>query len=165
MRLFKLAVKLSLFSSLLCLFSCDTSYEDTKGRSYDEYVQYQLDSTDFMNQFFSMEDDLYGIYMYGTTCPYCESIKGAVFDYLDNNESNEMKLYIFDRGSNDSYATYFKTTPSGYTTDELAEEMIGATSIDELYYIGVPSLYVIEDGALVEYYIGSTTIGDYLTSL
>lgn len=105
-------------------------------------------------------------------CGACRNLSGNLFDYLDAYKEGEKKtkVYIFDMKSSKTEEgtlnrNKFKTRPSSPTEnkDLLISEMIRkkVETLDETYFFGVPSLYIIESNHLKDLKIGTQVIADY----
>ena len=107
-------------------------------------------------------------------CPHCYETRTAIFDYLDEykNGTKEIKLYLFniENGTNpkgEENRKLFKQKPNNYDSEVLKNEMIRTkpTSLSDTYFIGAPSLYHINEGALINLEIGTQDVANYLNYL
>ena len=163
---------LILILAALTITSCgktSASYEDTKNRQYNQYYD-SFGINDLKEEFYSKEENTYGIYMYGIGCKYCDYCKGAVLDYLDSLKLNIDRkldnLYIFEREKEPNFREYFKLKPDDFSynrdKDLYIQKMLGATSITETYFFGTPSLYIIKNHKLQDVLVGDNSVGSYL---
>ena len=162
---------LILLLTALTLTGCghNVSYEDTKNRQYSDYYD-EFGINKLQDEFYSKDENAYGIYMYGIGCKYCDYCKGAVLDYLDIlrlgiNKKLE-NLYIFEREKEPKFRDIFKPKPEDflYNRDKelYIEKMLGASTISETYFFGTPSLYIIKNHKLTDVLVGDQNVGSYL---
>lgn len=162
--------KLGLASFLLfSLFSCGITSIRGSDKNYSEYSDFYLSSLD---DFYSMEEDKYFIYLYSNSCSFCDDIKGNLFDHLEENKNNlGIKGYIFNIFSNSNAQgkenrAKFKEKESDYNQDELVKEMSNAkpSSISETYFFSTPSIYLIENHMFSNIFIGNRVCAIFLDS-
>jgi len=158
------------FSSLL--FSC-SSYEESSN-DYNYYEEkHSLSSLD---DFYSVENDKYFIYLYSDACSFCTFIEGKVlsyFDYQENEDNSIPNLYFYNMKSKSTVEglnnrAKFKQYGEGEViASQLIEEMYQncPSTISETYFIATPSLYVIENNKFSEYYQGSSDVPSFLYSV
>lgn len=143
----------------------ETSYDS---RSYDCINDYKLNSLD---DFYSLNDNKYIVYLYYKTCPYCMKVRGYLYNYLLN--SHKTNIYIYDMKTKNEdegilNRSKFKSFEGNY--DDFIKEMNksikeGINTLEDTYYKYVPSMYMIENNYLKEYLDGSDNIKTYLSSL
>lgn len=137
-------------------------------KEYKDYKDFFLPSLD---EFYSM-DGKYSVQLYYETCPSCKKTRPYLFRHLEflKADMKKSKVYIFDMKSKSHESgegvinrSKFKGAPEGSTKEELINEMIkdGVNKTSDTYYFGVPSLYVIDDHKLVDFYYGTDEITDY----
>lgn len=162
----------TLLFPLIFLLSACNSYPGTytDERPYSEFARYDIQD---IENFYSYEGKYY-LYIYSDACMYCVNIKGNVFTYIEKYENGEKEhpLYMFnikakstEEGSKNRGK--FKERPNEITEwhiEQYRREMIetGASSLSETYFIGTPSLYVIENHKLVDFIIDSNDVAYYL---
>ncbi|MCX5775624.1 MAG: hypothetical protein NTV44_04610 [Firmicutes bacterium] len=92
---------------------------------------------------FSLKETDYYIYVYFPGCSHCQSLKNDVIDYALSDP--QIPLY-FVLGSKD--------IPKGTNPDKT----LGATSLDEVFIVGWPSLIEIKTKVLIKHLIGTAAI-------
>lgn len=160
---------------LFLITSCSNTEENKEDtRDYSDYFDFSLTSVD---ELYQKEEEKYFVEIYFPECKYCKAIKDTVFNYIDAYKNNDSltKLYIFDIQSSStlggkSNRDKFKTKPASYSDADkklMIEEMVNnkPTTLEETYFFGTPSLYIVENGAFSELISGSTMISNYLSSL
>ncbi len=160
--------------SLICLLlvGCD----ETETRTYDDYLDNYITLDDFYH-----ENERYGVYLFGKYCSYCNKIKTKVFNYADSiykgDSHNLENFYFFEFQSYNTeegkeQRARFKEKPSDYSSydekqrEQLIEELLQSkpTKLSETYFLSTPSIYVIEDGVLVDIIRGSNKIPNWLST-
>ena len=158
----------------LMLVGCgETNTNET--RTYDDYLNHYISLDDFYH-----DNEKYAIYVFGSYCNPCNSIKTNIFNYADSfykgdkHSFDNFYFFEFQRSSSDvgkEQRAAFKNKGDEYTgTDDeinkLINEMLKAkpTKVSDTYFILTPSIYVIENGILVDYLKGSNSIPNWLLS-
>lgn len=160
----------------MSLCGCDANNGDNaeETREYDNYLGNYISLDDFYHN-----DERYGVYLFGKYCSYCNNIKTSIFNYADSINSGEKhnidNFYFFEFQSNNSVEgqeqrSKFKTKPDDYSTysddekNQLIRNMLHAkpTKLSETYFLSIPSIYVIEDGVLIDVIRGSNSIPNWL---
>lgn len=145
--------------------------DDNETRDYSDYQDFYLDNLD---NFYKQNEKEYLIEVYFSECPHCYETRTAIFDYLDEykNGTKEIKLYLFniENGTNpkgEENRELFKQKPNNYDSEVLKNEMIRTkpTNLSDTYFIGAPSLYHINEGALINLEIGTQDVAKYLNYL
>ncbi len=147
---------LLIFSSLIC--SC-TQHE----LDYSSFNEFRLET---ISSFYDLEEDKYGIYLYREDCPSCQNIKEDLLNYMNNliNNDNLLKLYLYN--TNRLGGELVSYNPGdGLSVEETKEYLINNDiyTLEETIINYVPSLYVISQKKLTDYYAGAEII-DYLNS-
>ena len=157
-----------IFASFLCLLSsCSTQNVET--RNYTDYPQNYLSK---LEDFYSLDDEEYFIDLYQITCSHCEATKTTIFNYLDdfNNGAKKIPLYLFDinSGNGEANRAMFKELPNWYEEsrdyEKIVQEMerVKPNSLDETYYVGTPTLYLIKDNRLERMFVGEREVNGAL---
>ncbi len=160
----------------MSLCGCDANNGDNveETREYDNYLGNYISLDDFYHN-----DERYGVYLFGKYCSYCNNIKTSIFNYADSINSGEKhnidNFYFFEFQSYNSVEgqeqrSKFKTKPDDYSTysddekNQLIRNMLNAkpTKLSETYFLSTPSIYVIEDGVLIDVIRGSNSIPNWL---
>ena len=160
----------------MSLCGCDANNGDNveETREYDNYLGNYISLDDFYHN-----DERYGVYLFGKYCSYCNNIKTSIFNYADSINSGEKhnidNFYFFEFQSYNSVEgqeqrSKFKTKPDDYSTysddekNQLIRDMLHAkpTKLSETYFLSTPSIYVIEDGVLIDVIRGSNSIPNWL---
>lgn len=157
-----------LFVSGFLLTGCASAdYTDHLNRKYEDYQEFYI--KEIQDEMFNKEEDKYCVYIFRRACGSCIDIKGALLDYLDSYKINrlEYKLYLYEwqQATNltPSDLTYFKGSIYGYSdANKYVKEMIGATTTQECYIYGTPSLYFINDNKLSNYLYLDNDIASFL---
>ena len=138
-------------------------------RSYSVIEDYYLDSLD---DFYTLSDKNYIIYLYYTECPYCFQIRGTIYNYL--LKEHDTKIYVFNmyKSSSDEgkeNRSKFKTFGSISDSEFEAEvqNMLNnkVSTLSETIFKYVPSLYFVNDNKLTDFMHGSGNIKSYINSL
>lgn len=95
---------------------------------------------------FTIEFNHYYVYFYSSFCGHCLSIKNEVIRY---SFCGSEKIFFVEASNEIKIGTNTELT-------------IGATSIDEAWILGYPSLFDIENGVLIMNIAGANTIRDFL---
>lgn len=141
--------------------------------TYEDYKEFELSSLD---EFYTMSNSSYYIYLYSDVCPHCEDIKSTVFTYLNRFKDGDVKtpLYIFNMHSLKSTEgiynrSHFKSKDEnlGLTQEQLINEMKNnkPSLVSETYFIGTPSLYKIESRHYGSMYIGNSDVKNQLRNV
>ena len=133
-------MKLTLFLFLgTCLIGCSNSRPINTIEDYSE-VEDSIswdDTFDF--------DGRYLVYYYSEHCAHCKEIKQDILYYYSLQIE---KMYFV---CTDEYAVF-----------KSGDDLIGVSSIDNLYIFGTPFLIEIKDYIVVNYYAGSKEISEYI---
>lgn len=160
---------LLLFISTFLISCSETNENDT--RTYSDYEEFSIATLD---EFYTQKEDFYCVELYYETCQYCNQVKPYLFDYIDAflNNAKTTKVYFFNMyksSSNEGIInrSKFKTKPDSYNRDDIIAEMLESkpSTISDTYFISVPSVYVISNGSLSNYVIGSTEVINFYGSL
>ena len=137
-------------------------------RDYSIFKDYKLDSLD---NFYSLQDEKYMIYLYYDQCPYCFKIRGKIYDFLLSEHN--IKLYPFNMFSSVSefgieYRAKFKNIANNKEEIEKEKNIEineGVCELKDTLFVGVPALYVIEKNKLNDFICGSEEIVEYINNL
>ncbi len=138
-------------------------------RDYSIINDYYLNSLD---EFYTLSDKNYIIYLYYKECPYCFKIRGSVYNYL--LKEHNTKIYVFNMYKSSSEEgqknrSKFKTFESVNESDfeKEVQNMINnkVSTLNTTIFKYVPSLYFVNDNKLSNYMYGSIIIKDYINSL
>ncbi len=138
-------------------------------RSYSIFDDHYLNSLD---DFYTLSDKDYIIYLYFTECPWCFKIRGTIYDYLLSEHPTN--LYVFNMKLSSSEEgqenrSKFKTYGSINLSDFKIEvqNMIDneVSTLSETVFRYVPSLYVVKDNKISDYIYDSESVKSYLNSL
>lgn len=153
----------SIFSLISCSNKDLCDCKDYQNRQFLNYYEtYGLTSLD---NFFSLSNDMYYIYLYSITCPRCENIKGCVLDYLDTSTSPP--LYLLQKDKIENLKDYFKALPPDYNKENretLIKECINKSSLSEIYYFGTPTLIEINENKLTNMLVGETSLINFFSN-
>ena len=97
----KLKLNLLLVSSLLFLSSCSNIKVYVNNKDYADYEQFVLPT---LEDFYTLNEDNYFIYLYSDSCSHCDDIKKDIVSYLEKMKDpsfNSTILYIYN------YSIYF----------------------------------------------------------
>ena len=133
--------KLTIFISLiLCshLVSCNPSNRASKEYDYNDFENCKI----FWNSLFFVAKTQYFVYIYGKNCLHCKNIKNDVLSFIDEDIFPTYLLECTDK------------IPSGLEI----EKTIGATSIEDVFILGVPTLLEIDDGVLTSNVAGTSSV-------
>ena len=147
--IFMKAYKLPMLALLLVLSGCTVTID-----SEDNYCSISYDYSDFedksivWNDLFTVEGELYYVYIYSPTCGHCNDIKEDVLCKVSISSS----IFLLE---------YKKDIP--IITDR--NSVIGKTDIEDLGILGTPSMFKIEDHIITDYLVGTGQIIETLTNL
>lgn len=141
---------------------------DISTKEYKDYEEFFLPSLD---EFYSLEGK-YSVQLYYETCPSCKQVRPYLFRHLEflKADMKKSKSYIFDMKSKKDESgqgvlnrNKFKSIPANPDKEKLMDEMVNnkVNKVSDTYFFGVPSLYVIENNQLVDFYYGSDEIANY----
>lgn len=114
-------------------------------RSYADKVYDDRRITDLADVLHPSEKPYYLVF-YTANCEYCETVKGTVLDYLEDDKNFTHDLYLSD----------LEIT---IDPEMQAEQMIGIREVEDLKIPGYPTMLEIEDAAVKAAYIGTAIIG------
>ena len=169
----KLKFNLLLVSSLLFLSSCSNIKVYVNNKDYADYEQFVLPT---LENFYTINEDNYFIYLYSDSCSHCDDIKKDIFSYLEKMKDpsfNSTVLYIYNMHSNKTNEgivnrNHFKKIDEseGKTQEQLINEMIKEepSSLSSTYFFGTPSLYLIKNNHLSSLKIGTSVVVSSLNS-
>lgn len=150
-----------LFSSLLLITAC-------KQQEFN-YAEYEhVNNVNFFNKISSK----YAVYVYSEHCGHCNNLKEYISAYIHSAHNNETPLYLYDVDANEN--KFLNYVPdSSLSTEQNMEKCFelskNATSIDQLYLYGTPTIYELSfnDIGQISYlsdeFIGETNIKNFLT--
>lgn len=150
-----------LFSSLLLITSC--KHQDF---NYAEYEH--VNNVNFFDKISSK----YAVYVYSEHCGHCNNLKEYISAYIHSAHNSETPLYLYDVDANEN--KFLNYVPdSSLSTEQNMEKCFelskNATSIDQLYLYGTPTIYELSfnDIGQISYlsdeFIGETNIKNFLT--
>ena len=156
----------TLFSLSLLLSSCQSVPKnvDPLDRKYEDYEEFKLKD---LNSFYNVNAGHYFISLYSDTCPHCEKISGNIFSYMDAFINNERDVPLFH------FNMYSKNSAQGKINRDAFKENINdldstklqalnnsnkPNKLKDTYFIGVPSLYEINENKLLKMYLGENEI-------
>jgi len=145
------------------LSSCKNETEET--RTYSDYAIYKFDN---LYEMYSKNDSKYGVYFYFEECKYCKGIMSDIFNYLDKEEKTPFYLFDIKRKSTPEGTAYRDSFKDKLSDDRNAmiEEMKNtSSSVQDTYFFGTPSLYIIENGILTDCLVGDDEVKNSLKTL
>ena len=167
----KLKFNLLLVSSLLFLSSCNNIKVYVNNKDYADYEQFVLPT---LEDFYTLNEDNYFIYLYSDSCSHCDDIKKDIFSYLEKMKDpsfNSTVLYnMHSNKTNEGIVNrnHFKKIDEseGKTQEQLINEMIKEepSSLSSTYFFGTPSLYLIKNNHLSSLKIGTSVVVSSLNS-
>ena len=119
----------------LCETDAVYEYEDIK----DKEIKW--------SDIFTVEYSHYYVYFYSPFCGHCLSIKNEVIRY---SFCGSEKIFFVEASDEIKIGTNTELT-------------IGATTVEEVWILGYPSLVDIENGVLIMNIAGANTIREFLT--
>lgn len=130
---------------LFLLTSCNNNSSSSlsilineSSKDYKDYSEYYIE----LNEMYNIDNEEYVIYFYSNTCPACYDMKDNLFNYLDYS-NKILDIYIINLfEADEEYFNKFLEDTS-LSNEEKKEKSIGATSLEETYFIHTPSLYFI----------------------
>lgn len=91
----------------------------------------------------SQAEELYLLYFYSEQCSHCINLKEEALTFFEDN-STSIKVYLLDAGN----------TIGNYKSIDLGN--------DETL-IGTPTLILVKDGVVYEYFVGTYEIAEFFT--
>lgn len=126
---------------LLCsLSSCTSNFEKTDSSNVGEN-----------SNIYISEDEVFSIktphfcYFFLSTCSSCEAVKSKIELYA--NEHSDF---------------YMLEAPSVYQKGITKEDSVGVECVDEIKFLGFPTLIFVENGSLKKMYVGINEITNFL---
>lgn len=139
----------------LSLVGCRSlpSFDLDEGVDYTTFNEYKLDS---INNLYSQKEDVYGVYLYQSGCEACQNIKNSILGYLSEyQETNKgFKIYLYNTSRLSGEYPSFNKGSGNLDEDKSVMENLKPNTIEETYFGATPSLYVITQSYLKEYYYG-----------
>lgn len=144
--------------SLSLLASCGNkypAYEETF--EYSDFNEYKLDNVKNM---YSQDEGVYGVYFYQTTCETCNNIKNTVLGYMNDYKNGEKTLKIYLYNTANLKIDYPSVKQNDYNEKELRSYLYdnNVNKIEDTYINATPSLYVISDKRIYDYYQGENVL-------
>ena len=99
-------------------------------------------------ELFNQNQDDYYVYIFSYNCGHCEDFKEEILPIIYNHRN----MYLLE------YSKDIKITSN-------VDETIGASSIEDVYILGTPTLLEIKDGILMTNVAGKTEIRKIVSSL
>ena len=115
-----------------------------KPLDYDSLSNKMISYQELFNQ--NQED--YYVYIFSYSCGHCEGFKEEILPIIYNNRN----MYLLEYSKDIKVSSY-------------VDDTIGASSIDDVYILGTPTLLEIKDGILVTNVAGKTEIRKIVLSL
>ena len=150
--------------SLTSLTACNKSNE-----LVDQVFQdYQVDNA----KFFNVEKEKYGIFIYSDGCSHCENVKLYLVDYIVSEKQNNLPIYLYNISTNEVKFNEFSANPGTSANENIEaciQQSINATSLDQIYLNGTPTIYIIgtdnnSKHIVTSGYIGENQVKNFLTS-
>lgn len=156
----KRIILLSLFLVSL-LSSCGNKYPTyDETFEYSDFNEYKLDNVKNM---YDQEEGVYGVYFYQTTCSACDNIKNTLLGYVSDykKETRNLKIYLYNTAN--LKVDYPSVKQNDLSGTELRNYLYNndVHTIEETYINFTPSLYVISDNRIYDYYQGEEVL-DFL---
>lgn len=152
----KLLVIPLLLTSILA--SCGDGYK---------YVN-EIKDVDFFNQ----KESSYGVYYYSENCPNCVNTLPYINQYIDKAKSNPDNYEIKNIYFIDAKKTPLQRLVDRTTSDLkglLRQITVGATTLDMVYQIGYPILYVVSNvesiNTVTSIAIGEAEVTSFIKSI
>lgn len=141
--------------------SCKTNIdeEDTNENGFSDNTFLNGENNIYASNFFGQDEDEYYVYYYSKMCPPCNELEDLMSSFIEDSDIKVYTLSVQNMTTDDE--ELFKDSGDGTTHDNdnyYIEDMIGASSIDEVYLIGTPTLYLIEAKILTAVYYGYQAI-------
>lgn len=130
------------FVFLFALLSCSNQQANSAKKL--DYLDFE-NRTILWGEVFSIDSDLYYVYIFSKTCSYCNEIKDDILDFADKNE------YF-----------YFLEYVEEVVISNYVDDTIGINDINNLKILGTPSLLKIDNGILVDNVSGKSKIMNLL---
>jgi len=136
---------------------------------YSDYSSYNLDSIFNM---YNKEEESYAVYLYKESCEGCNDIKNSILGYINEYDKNEdknlLKIYLYNSVNLKVEGANYLSA-SGLTLDEVISKMNDKentiNSIENTILSYTPALYVINNGALHEFRMGSEDVAKVVFTL
>ena len=142
--------KINIILLTLLLNGCNTSYNSSlisnnnsnitisNSKNYSNYSEYHIN----LDNIYDMNNNEYVVYFYSYTCPACYSLKDKLFNYLNlNNKPYEIYLVNIFETDDDTFNKMLMD--DSISKEEAISLSIGATNLENTYFIHTPSLYFI----------------------
>ena len=163
-KLFKLFTSTLLILLISTISSCSSKpnlphFDLDENVDYVTFKEYELDN---IKNMYDQEEDTYYVYLYRLDCPTCIGVKNSILGYLDLYSKSEVdtKLYLYNTVNLRNDYPSFNTGPTFKDVEEAKEYMLSNSinKIEDTIIKVVPSLYVINNNYLSDYYYGYDVI-------
>lgn len=148
--------------SLIATTLFATGCKEEEPLTYNDFEDLHIDLGDLYNK-----EGKYGVFLYQTNCSHCHTIEDTVTKYVKKVEKKKAKMDAFYFVLMDNFSTrVFKDEDieNMKRVHEVTAEMIAnkVSKLEDTYFVGTPTLYVINDGILGNMLVGSGDISKYL---
>ena len=155
-----------LLTILLINFGCYQNLDSNLSfNSFENNYNNYEDITINLNEMYNMKESKYGVYFFSEYCPACSYLKDLLFDYLDD-PNKDIKLYLINIGITNENDFNKLLNTNGLSEEEIINNTIGATKIEETYFRTSPCIYIIENNnnknMIKDYYLNFNKVEDFL---
>ena len=163
-KLFKfitLSLSILLLSNISSCFSkVDLPHFDLdESIDYVTFKEYELDN---IKNMYNQKENTYYVYLYRIDCPTCNTCKNSLLGYLDLYSKGEVdtKLYLYNTVNLKNDYPSFNSGSNFEDEEEVKNYMLSnnINKIEDTIIKVVPSLYVISNNYLSDYYYGYDVI-------
>lgn len=132
----------------------------TSDDDYTKYAKYELSNID---DFYQISESKYVIYLYSDLCSNCVDIKGNLYDYLLRENETSYIYNMHTKSSEAGELNRLKFNQSDISQDKKIEfnKKSKPTNLENTYFIGTPSIYIIQNATLVDFIIGNRECANY----
>lgn len=154
--------KLKLFTASLLTISLISSCSPVD-------IDFQKENLIQPEDFFASSYEKYGIYYFQEECPMCKYTLPFITDYLKKVHRNRDKYELKEIYFIDAYVTPLNKFNADAGFDIFLSDQIGVTDIKDVYTVGYPLLYIIENisdvNTIVDIKIGKAAVTEYIKTI
>lgn len=132
----KIVNKLPVLLLIIPIVSCTNEVREMKDKSFFE-GQYNI----FADEFFAKSEKEYFVYYYSLMCPPCQDLTEDMETFI---KESDIKVYTLSlQNMNDDEIALFKERDENMSNEEMREAMLGCSELSDVYLVGTPTLYKI----------------------
>lgn len=140
----KIVNKFPILFLIIPIVSCNNEVREMKDKTFFE-GQYNI----FADEFFAKSEKEYFVYYYSLMCPPCQDLKEDMENFI---KESDIKVYTLSlQNMNDDEIALFKERDESMSNEEMREAMLGCSELSDVYLVGTPTLYKINQNDSTHY--------------